>query len=66
MTMVGDYELVMFGGLHFLTKDEQIVSTLVDMGEGTWRVRTPEGSARTIEVPDGTDNPALYVAEQIT
>lgn len=63
---VGDYDLVSFGGLWFLTQNGRPVSTIIDMGGGTWRARTPEGSARTIEVPDGTADPALYVAKQIT
>src|SRR5690606_1595048 len=64
---VGDCTLVPFGGLWFLTDaDDRLVSTILDMGEGTWRARTPEGSARTVEVPAHVDDPARYVAEQIT
>lgn len=63
---VGEYLLVEMSGTWFLEQDGRIVSTLIDMGGGTWRARTPEGNARTIEVPDGTADPARYVAEQIT
>ncbi|MEV4670953.1 hypothetical protein AB0K34_04800 [Actinomadura sp. NPDC049382] len=62
---VGEYDLIDYGGLWFLTKGGRPVSTIIDMGGGTWRARTPEGNARTIEVPDGTAEPARYVAEQI-
>lgn len=63
---VGEYDLVEYGGLWLLELDGRIVSTLVDMGGGTWRARTPEGNARTFTVPAHVDHPARYVAEQIT
>lgn len=66
MTPVGDYVLVEQVGAWFLEQDGRITATLIDMGGGTWRVRAPEGNLQTLTVPDGTDNPALYVAEQIT
>lgn len=63
---VGEYELAEYSGLWFLLKEGRIASTLVEMGGGTWRARTPEGDARTIEVPADAEHPARYVAEQIT
>lgn len=66
ITKVGDYSLVDEGGLWFLMKDHRIVSTLVDMGGGTWRARTPKGNAVTLDVPDEVEEPATWVAEQIT
>lgn len=67
MVKVGDYTLVPFGGLWFLTDaDDRLVSTILDMGEGTWRARTPEGSARTFEVPPDVADPPLWVAREIT
>lgn len=66
MTTIGDYALTCEGGLWFLMKDDRLVSTLIDVGAGTWRARTLAGGATTITVPSDVDDPALYVAEQIT
>lgn len=63
---VGEYDLVPYDGLWFLDRGGRTVCTIVDMGDGTWRARTPEGSARTVHVPPAVEDPALYVAEQIT
>lgn len=63
---VGEYDLTDYGGLWFLTRDGRLISTLIDMSGGTWRARTPEGRARTIEVPAGVEHPPRYVAEQST
>lgn len=63
---VGEYDLEHYGGLWFLTRDGRPVSTIIDMGSGTWRARTPEGSARTFTVPAHVEHPARYVAERIT
>lgn len=70
MVKVGDYTLVPFGGLWFLTDaDDRLVSTILDMGGGIWRARTPSGEVRTFEpdeIPaDVTDAPR-WIAEQIT
>lgn len=66
MKTVGDYDLVNQAGVWFLEQDGRIAATLIDMGDGTWRARAPEGSVRTIEVPAHVEDPAMYVAEQIT
>ena len=63
---IGGYVLVEQFGVWFLEQDGQIAATLIDMGGGTWRARTPEGNARTVTVPPEVANPAKYVAEQIT
>lgn len=63
---VGEYDLVPYAGLWFLEQGGRTVSTIVDMGGGVFRARTPEGSARTVEVPAHVADPARYVAEQIT
>ncbi len=63
---VGEHDLEDLGGLWFLTLHGKPVSTLIDMGDGTWRARTPDGTAQTIHVPDGTDDQVLYVAKKIT
>ncbi|GGP98299.1 hypothetical protein BKA00_005827 [Actinomadura coerulea] len=63
---VGEYELVDEAGVWFLEMDGRIQATLIDMGGGTWRVRSPEGSVETVTVPPGTAHPARYVAEQVT
>jgi hypothetical protein len=66
-TTIGDYTLVEQGGLWFLLdRDRHIVSTLVDQGAGTWRAVTLDGGATTLTVPDDVDDPAIYVAKQIT
>lgn len=68
MTTVAGYTLTEYGGLWFLTgPDDRPVSTILDMGNGLWRARTPDGHARTFDhIPDSVDNPALWVAERIT
>lgn len=63
---IGEYDLTDYGGLWFLTKDGRPVSTIIDMGGGTWRARTPEGNARTFTVPPEVEHPARYVAQKIT
>lgn len=63
---VGGYVLVERFGVWFLEQDGRIAATLIDMGSGTWRARTPEGNAQTIQLPADVDHPARYVAEQIT
>jgi len=63
---VGGYRLVEFEGLWFLDDHEdRTVSTILDMGNRLWRARTPQGGAATFSIPDGVDNPARYVAEQL-
>lgn len=67
MTNVGGYAFTEYEGLWFLSDATgRTVCTIVDMGEGVWRARTPEGSARTVQVPPHVDDPPLWVAEQIT
>lgn len=64
---VGGYRLTEYQGLWFLTDDAgRAVSTIIDMGEGVWRARTPEGGARTVQVPPDVEDPALFIAEEIT
>lgn len=64
---VGGYTLIELAGMWFLEDETgRIAATIVDMGGGTFRARTPEGSVRTVEVPAGEKEPATYVAEQIT
>lgn len=63
---IGDYELVQQDGVWFLEMDGRIMATLIDMGGGTWRARAPHGDVETIEVPEGTEHPARYVAERVT
>ena len=70
MVKVGDYELTPYQGLWFLDdEDGRTVSTILDMGGGIWRARTPSGEVRTFEpdeIPaDVTDVPR-WIAEQIT
>lgn len=64
--MVGGFRLVAFQGLWFLMADDRIVSTLLDMGGGKWRARLPSGGVGTFTVPAEVEDPARYVAEQIT
>lgn len=59
---VGEYLLIEKAGVWFLEQDGRIAATLIDMGGGTWRARTPEGNARTFTVPPEVEDPALYVA----
>jgi len=67
MTTVAGYTLVDERGVWFLLDgDRNIVSTLIDMGSGTWRARTPGGDAVTVDVPADVEEPAVYVAERIT
>jgi hypothetical protein len=63
---VGEYRLGEYSGLWFPMDGDRIVSTLIDMGDGIWRARTPEGGAETVEVPGNVEDPARYVAEEIT
>lgn len=64
---VGGYVLTEYDGVWFLADEGgRTVSTIIDVGGGTWRARTPEGGARTFQVPPDVEDPALYVAEQIT
>lgn len=68
-TQVGDYLLTPYDGLWFLDRDGRAVSTIIDMGGGRWRVRTPEGGARTFdpdEIPDDVEDVPRWIAEQIT
>ncbi|GAA1819324.1 hypothetical protein [Actinomadura chokoriensis] len=62
---VGSYLLVEQGGVWFLEQDGRITATLIDMGGGTWRARTPEGNVRTVTVPPEVEDPPLYVAKLI-
>lgn len=68
MVKVGGYILSEYDGLWFLTEENgRSVATIVDMGGGVWRARTPDGQARTFDrIPDGVEDVALWVAEQIT
>lgn len=66
MTAVGGYEVVEDHGLWFMLDGERIAGTIVDMGHGVWRCRTPAGTAVTLTVPGDVDEPAVYVAEQVT
>ncbi|HEY8480183.1 MAG TPA: hypothetical protein VIL71_10170 [Spirillospora sp.] len=70
MTFVGGYELAEYDGLWFLSdKDGRVVSTIIDMGGGRWRARTPDGRARTFEpgtVPADVRDVPRWIAEQIT
>lgn len=70
MTSVGGYELTEYAGLWFLTGgDGRVVSTIIDMGGGRWRARTPGGRARTFEpgsVPADVRDVPRRIAEQIT
>lgn len=65
---VGDYVLSEYDGLWFLsTEDGRVISTIIDMGNGIWRARTPKGEARTFEdTPPDVDNVPRWIAEQIT
>ena len=64
---LGGYTLIEMSGMWFL-EDETggIVATIVDMGGGTFRARTPKGNVQTVKVPEDAEEPAMYVAEQIT
>lgn len=70
MVKVGDYELTPYQGLWFLDdEDGRPVSTIISMGGGVWRARTPDGAARTFEpgdIPDDVDDVPRWIAEQIT
>ncbi|MFG2016514.1 hypothetical protein [Actinomadura geliboluensis] len=62
---VRGYLLIEKAGVWFLEQDGRIAATIIDMGGGTWRARTPEGNARTFTIPPEVEDPPLYVAEQI-
>ena len=65
---VGDYALTPYQGLWFLTDESgRTVSTILDMGGGVWRARTPDGEARTFDdIPAGVEYVPRWIAEQIT
>lgn len=70
VTRVGGYQLIPYEGLWFLTgEDSRAVATIIDMGDGTWRARTPDGQARTFEpgsIPADVEDVPRWIAEQIT
>ncbi|WP_131739374.1 hypothetical protein [Actinomadura roseirufa] len=54
------------GGVYFLVDPQtrDIRGTLVDLGGGWWRCRTPRGDAREVFVPPWVDEPWRDVAER--
>lgn len=63
----GDYVLTPYDGLWFVDRGGRCVSTIIDMGGGVWRARTPDGEARTFDdIPQDVDDVPLWIAQQIT
>ncbi|WP_131738364.1 hypothetical protein [Actinomadura roseirufa] len=56
-----------FGGVFFLVEPltRDIRGTLVDLGGGWWRCRTPRGDAREVFVPPWVDEPWRNAAERV-
>ena len=64
---LGGYTLIEMSGMWFLEDETgRIVATIVDMGGGTFRARTPKGDVQTIKVPEDVEESVTYVAEQVT
>ncbi|WP_067460449.1 hypothetical protein [Actinomadura macra] len=67
-TVVGGFVLKGGDGVYLLLdpESESPCATIISQGDGTWRARTLDGEAKTLQPPDDNDRPAVWVAEQIT